>query len=346
MNVVKTPHNDKKQSVRRKGRRKGPSVLPINIAEWYNACQTYRGLEVKMKQAEFLRSDLSSSKFTKCTRSQQQSFGRMLKKYDDGVLKPHEGKRDKIRKYITIEKKMIDFIRLETLNQKTENPSLSWALLTKKCKEWAENFPEFKASPGWIHKTMQRHGIYKGHLFKEDQHHHHQSQIKESKKITTNTITKESTLPQSILPIDNPDAFFHGFDESFPSNFLHGATMTPFITHIDRNPEMVLRLSSPCYEVTEDDQYVYLTMYIPGFKIEDIETSISKNGQVLKVTGKRKLNECETKFQKYFNIGYGIDTNKIIAKLEKDILVLQGPKKQKSDDVQKILKIEEVNYVT
>ena len=32
---------------------------------------------------------------------------------------------------------------------------------------------------------------------------------------------RESTLTRSIILVDNPNEFFHGVDESFPTNFLN-----------------------------------------------------------------------------------------------------------------------------
>ena len=63
-----------------------------------------------MKKAEFLRSKRSSPKLSG-TKSQQQGFGKMLKKYREGKLSNSEAKREKSRKYIEVEKKSLNTLR-------------------------------------------------------------------------------------------------------------------------------------------------------------------------------------------------------------------------------------------
>ena len=57
--------------------------LVITLVNWYGACETYRNLEIKMTAIGFSKSNRSSHLFSG-TKSQQQSFGRMLKKFDNG----------------------------------------------------------------------------------------------------------------------------------------------------------------------------------------------------------------------------------------------------------------------
>ena len=58
----------------------------MNSGYWYRACETFENQKVRMGRAEFLRSALSGGNLTGA-RSEQGSFGIMLKKYRNGTLK-------------------------------------------------------------------------------------------------------------------------------------------------------------------------------------------------------------------------------------------------------------------
>ena len=63
-----------------------------------------------MKHTDFLRSNFSHPFLTSCTLIQRQCFGRMLKKYREGKLKPLKVKRHRSREFIVIEEKLIQYL--------------------------------------------------------------------------------------------------------------------------------------------------------------------------------------------------------------------------------------------
>ena len=81
------------------GKKCSGDALILTIEDWYLACETNDNLAIKIVQIAFLRSNLSSPHFNKCTQSQAQSFGIMLKKYWSGELQPLKVKRERSRKY-------------------------------------------------------------------------------------------------------------------------------------------------------------------------------------------------------------------------------------------------------
>ena len=93
---------------KRRGRKKGSGApLKFLVEDWYHACETFENLERKMKQKEFLRSNFSHPSLTPCMQSQAQSFERMLKKHRAGKLSSLKMKRQRSRKYVALELKLI-----------------------------------------------------------------------------------------------------------------------------------------------------------------------------------------------------------------------------------------------
>ena len=155
---------------KRRGRKKGSGApLKFLVEDWYHACETFENLKHKMKQKEFLRSNLSHPSLTPCTQSQAQSFGRMLKKYRAGQLSPLKMKRERSRKYLALELKLIRYVKGRAERYKRDKCGVSWALLRAKLLFWAENmgFEDFKASSGWVDQTLKRHGIERINLHGE-----------------------------------------------------------------------------------------------------------------------------------------------------------------------------------
>ena len=108
---------------------------------------------------------------------------------------------------------------------------------------------------------------------------------------------------------------------------------------------MVLRRSSPCYEVTEDDTQFQLAMDVPGVKAQDIDISLENGGRVLRVTGGRKIRQTladgsitssESKFEKSFTMDRSVDTERISANLSDGVLVISAPKDPQSNESRKI----------
>lgn len=129
----------------------------------------------------------------------------------------------------------------------------------------------------------------------------------------------------------NPNSVFGGFDDEFfdpvPSTFLGiPPTLTPFKTD-------TMRLSSPRYEVTENEKQFRLSVDVPGVKPEDMSIELEHDGRVLHLMGGRKMKTDksfeEYKFEKRFTLGKDLDTSKITAHLADGVLCLTAPKKEK-----------------
>jgi HSP20 family molecular chaperone IbpA len=113
----------------------------------------------------------------------------------------------------------------------------------------------------------------------------------------------------------------------------------PFFTDIvpmsvlnnEHDPLMVLRRSSPGYEIHEDDNKFQLSIDVPGVKAADMKVDLEKDGRVLHLSGGRKVEKegsvTETRFDKRFLIAENVDTSKIAANLADGVLVVTAPKK-------------------
>lgn len=127
------------------------------------------------------------------------------------------------------------------------------------------------------------------------------------------------------------DEFFH--PESRPD-----FTAVPFLTKIERDPDMILRLSSPCYEVTENEKQFQLAIDVPGVKMEDITVEFLDHDHVLRISGGRKVHqegndgtvvESESKFVKRFAMDQSVDATKVTANLQDGVLTINAPKDAK-----------------
>jgi HSP20 family protein len=128
---------------------------------------------------------------------------------------------------------------------------------------------------------------------------------------------------------------FFGFDDFFaPTPFARDRDfdLMPVLATLNRDNDMVLRRSSPGFEINEDDKQFQISMDLPGVHAEDINVELLNNGRVLHLTGGRKVvkegSVTETKFEKAFTIGENVDTTKISANLDKGVLQLTAPKKE------------------
>lgn len=143
-----------------------------------------------------------------------------------------------------------------------------------------------------------------------------------------------------------PHYFFSGFDDFFSTPFMTDVAVTPFITNFDRSPgSMVLRRTSPSYEVTETDKEFHLSVDLPGIKVADLNVELEQGGRVLKINGGRKIRQTladgsitssESKFEKMFTMDRNVDTNKITANLADGVLVITAPKDPQHTEVRKI----------
>ena len=94
---------------------------------------------------------------------------------------------------------------------------------------------------------------------------------------------------------------------------------------------MVLRRSSPGYEVHEDDDKFQLSIDVPGVKAADMKVELEQGGRLLHLSGGRKVQKgdsvTETRFDERFTLAENVDATKITANLADGVLVVSAPKK-------------------
>jgi len=128
--------------------------------DWYLACEAYRTLAsqgIKMKRSSFLQSGHCAACFTG-TKSEEQSLGRWLVKFDNGQLEASGVMRGRSRKYVEIEKKLIQYLDLRAQKYAQDKCGVRWIFIEKICLKFAEGLglTDFKASPSWISATLKR----------------------------------------------------------------------------------------------------------------------------------------------------------------------------------------------
>ena len=86
------------------------------LSDWYTLCDNYSNMSYKISQAKFLSSELSGPKFSG-NRSEQVSFGKHLKQYSLGELRPNSGKKKRKSnpQFPEIEEKLVQYINLRIL---------------------------------------------------------------------------------------------------------------------------------------------------------------------------------------------------------------------------------------
>ena len=147
----------------------------------------------------------------------------------------------------------------------------------------------------------------------------------------------------ALRPFSHP-FFYSGFDDFFdPRPFTHD--LMPVLANLQRDDDMILRRSSPGYEIHEDDQKYSIAIDVPGVKSEDMSIKLEENGTVLQLSGGRKVKRgndvSETKFVKRFTIGDNVDTEKITANLSDGVLEVTAPKKVPTKREPQVIKITE-----
>ena len=95
---------------------------------------------------------------------------------------------------------------------------------------------------------------------------------------------------------------------------------------------MVLRRSSPGYEIHEDDNKFQLSIDVPGVKAADMKVQVEQGGRLLHLTGGRRVQKeggsvTETRFDERFTLAENVDATKITANLADGVLVVTAPKK-------------------
>mmetsp|Transcript_4384 Transcript_4384/g.5707 ORF Transcript_4384/g.5707 Transcript_4384/m.5707 type:complete len:339 (-) Transcript_4384:24-1040(-) len=142
----------------KRGLKKGSSVnVNLTLNHWYEVCDIFRNkLKVKMSMAQFLKSNHTSNLFDG-SKSQQVSFGKYLKKFDNNELKPVAMKRQRDRKYIQVEEKLKVYLNLRSQRYNRDKCGVSWILIREKCLGWAAELGlhDFKVSAGWIQNTLK-----------------------------------------------------------------------------------------------------------------------------------------------------------------------------------------------
>jgi HSP20 family molecular chaperone IbpA len=155
------------------------------------------------------------------------------------------------------------------------------------------------------------------------------------------------SLTRSLL---NPNSLFGGFDDVLATPFFSDIPVTPFLANIERDPDMVLRRSSPCYEVTENDNAFQISIDIPGVKGKDVSLEVEEHGhghggKVLHVSGGRSVkttnadgsfSSSQSKFSKKFGLDSTVDTEDIKANLADGVLTIVAPKKKEDETIKKI----------
>ena len=126
--------------------------------DWFRICQTYSELPVGpkqkiMSQKAFLASKLTPDTFSG-TPSELSSFARYLKLYKNGDLTPTRQIRARARPLKPLETALVEYL------QSCESKQ-SWEMIRQKALEFASSlgFYDFKASTGWISKTLHRYDL-------------------------------------------------------------------------------------------------------------------------------------------------------------------------------------------
>lgn len=110
------------------------------------------------------------------------------------------------------------------------------------------------------------------------------------------------------------------FDDDTDDDNDDDFDLMPVLTGIDRPEGSILRRSSPGYEVHETDGKYVISMDIPGVKVDDLKVDVEEDGDVLYISGRRKMKigdaMSETRFEKRFFVGENVDLDKLSAHLE------------------------------
>ena len=142
----------------------------------------------------------------------------------------------------------------------------------------------------------------------------------------------------------SPFSIFSGFDELFHP-LGEDIIPTPFLTNLGRSSDMALRRTSPCYEITENDEQFQLAIDVPGVEAGAIDVHLGDGNRVLHISGGRQvkqtakdgsITESESRFEKKFVLDKKIDSSKMTASLDNGVLTVTAPKHVATDEVKKI----------
>eukprot|EP01083_Nonionella_stella_P225041 800498_1 len=147
-----------------------------------------------------------------------------------------------------------------------------------------------------------------------------------------------------FVPASSPFSIFSGFDELFHP-LGEDIIPTPFLTNLGRSSDMALRRTSPCYEITENDEQFQLAIDVPGVEAGAIDVHLGDGNRVLHISGGRQvkqtakdgsITESESRFEKKFVLDKTIDSSKMAATLDNGVLTIIAPKHVATDEVKKI----------
>jgi hypothetical protein len=160
--VVMSHQNPEKKRAQSK---EGTTRNEIPKDAWYALCLKKNSTEAlkRMSNVQFLKSSESGEVFTG-TASQQTSFGRYLKKFENGELESSSKKRCRESKYKVLEDKLVKYIHLHQRLYQTDKCGLSWMILQTKLRHWAsleedEVYKDFQASPSFISRVLRTHNL-------------------------------------------------------------------------------------------------------------------------------------------------------------------------------------------
>jgi HSP20 family protein len=102
-------------------------------------------------------------------------------------------------------------------------------------------------------------------------------------------------------------------------------------------------ISSPRYEITDNEEKFQIAVDVPGVKANDIDISIENDGQVLTLSGRREATgnkgyQYSSKFEQSFSLDPAIDVDQITASLQNGVLFVTCPKdfKRIEESIKKI----------
>ena len=191
----------------KRGPKAGTKRNERNRDFWFSLCAQYRSYpaETRPKIGPFLASPESGESLTG-TPSDRVSFGRYLREFDSGNLKPVAAKRRKTSKYILLEQKLAHYIRSRQRVNHEDNVKMSWTFLRNKLLEWKDSlddpaYANFAASPGFIAQVVQRNGLGSvnledGALYDSDGLHLH-----DGGRLEEGPGVEELTAATTVLPM-------------------------------------------------------------------------------------------------------------------------------------------------
>lgn len=102
------------------------------------------------------------------------------------------------------------------------------------------------------------------------------------------------------------------------------------------------RISSPRYEVSDNEEKFQIAVDVPGVKAEDIDISLENDGQVLTLSGHREASsgsyQYASRFSQSFSLDPAVDVDQFSANLQNGVLIVSAPKdfKRIEESIRKI----------